>query len=386
MLCSCLSRFLAFGFLLFGLAPQVLSADGNPIALRCWPDGGFSIETMWNLHLGLDISKEVEGQLPRMPDQAVSMDQSVDSVLSRTANEAEPKWRAASEVSQRDSNSVSVKTFPDSGRVVLVEVDGVRMLFVAEVAGNALPSVDNVDVLILGGAESAIATATIQQWASTLKPHVVVFRGDSKNAEKVAELTTALGTKTPFEVAHNTLAISSARKAEELQLVILKNIAWEMPQPLADLFERMESSCSDSQKVFAELSVNQMNFKPSNGTHTPRWNTEHMMGRQLLFFSQIYHAQDERIPVIDLNPKQMPPDYRFAHPDWDGREEARQMQRVSSFTRRFAYLLENVDVDEKAPGSSWPTLRALLNQMYRHYTEHTENTVKKFDLLDWPKE
>ena len=87
------------------------------------------------------------------------------------------------------------------------------------------------------------------------------------------------------------------------------------------------------------------------------------MGRQLLFFSQIYHAQDRRIPVIDLNPRQMPPDYRFAHPDWDGREEARQMQRVSSFTRRFAYLLADLDVDKKAPASSWPTLRALFNQM-----------------------
>ncbi len=36
---------------------------------------------------------------------------------------------------------------------------------------------------------------------------------------------------------------------------------------------------------------------------------------------KLAHAKDPTIPVMDLNPKQMPPDYVFAHPDWDGREE-----------------------------------------------------------------
>ena len=108
-----------------------------------------------------------------------------------------------------------------------------------------------------------------------------------------------------------------------------------------------------------------------------------MMGRQLMFFSQIYHEVDPAIPVIDLNPKQMPPDYSAAHPDWDGQEETRQMNRVSEFTRRFAYLLRDVNLDVRAPGSRW-TLRGLLRQMERHYDEHTANTVKKFDLPDWP--
>ena len=148
----------------------------------------------------------------------------------------------------------------------------------------------------------------------------------------------------------------------------------------------MEKASSDSQQVFAKLSTNQLNFKPTNGTHTPRWNTEHMMGRQLLFFSQIYVTQDPSIPKMDLNPRQTPPAYVFAHPDWDGPEEGRQTQRVREFTRRFAYLLADMDVDKKAPGSRWPSLRALLKQMHRHYGEHTANTIKKFDLPGWPKE
>jgi hypothetical protein len=151
------------------------------------------------------------------------------------------------------------------------------------------------------------------------------------------------------------------------------------------LFTEKEIACTHSQKVFSPLSVQQMNFKPSNGTHTPRWNAEHMMGRELLFFSQIYAKQDSAIRPMDLNPQQMPPEYVAAHADWDGGEEARQMRRVSAFSRRFAYLLADLDLDQKAPGSFW-TPRGLLQQMHKHYDEHTANVIKKFELPQWPKE
>lgn len=159
-----------------------------------------------------------------------------------------------------------------------------------------------------------------------------------------------------------------------------------IPEHLRELFDRMETANRRSQDVFRKLSTAQMNFKPANGTHTPRWNTEHMAGRQLLFFSQIYHAIDPNIPVFDWNPAQMPPDYKARHPEWSGKDEARAMQRVDDFCRRYSYLLKDIELDEKPPASNWPTLRALLLQMERHYDEHTANVVKKFDLPDWPKE
>jgi hypothetical protein len=80
----------------------------------------------------------------------------------------------------------------------------------------------------------------------------------------------------------------------------------------------------------------------------------------------------------------MPAQYVFAHKDWTGAEEARQLQRVSDFCRRFAYLLDGMKVTDKAKGTIWPSLQALLVQMERHYQEHTANTVKKFDLPGWP--
>ncbi len=157
-----------------------------------------------------------------------------------------------------------------------------------------------------------------------------------------------------------------------------------MPQELAALFEAKEKACRETQAVFVGLSTGQMNHRPGDGTHTPRWNAEHMMARDLGFFSAIYSDRDREVPAIDLNPAQMPPDYVPAHPRWTGAEEARQIERVLRFTRRYAYLLEGMDL-HATPEGSWWTLRGLFEQMERHYREHTVNVRKKFELPDWPE-
>ena len=80
----------------------------------------------------------------------------------------------------------------------------------------------------------------------------------------------------------------------------------------------------------------------------------------------------------------MPKDYEFAHADWTGAEEAKQIQRVEDFTRRFAYLLDGVDMRKKAPGSRIWSIRTLLLQMERHYNQHSSNVRKKMELEQWP--
>ena len=202
-------------------------------------------------------------------------------------------------------------------------------------------------------------------------------------------LRTVLGFSCQLALFSNlSLAQSQAGDAADppIDPAVLLEKPPAVPEHLRELFDRMEAANRRSQDVFRELSTAQMNFKPSNGTHTPRWNAEHMAGRQLLFFSQIYHALDPQIPVYDWNPAQMPPDYEARHPEWSGKDEARAMQRVDDFCRRYAYLLENTELDAKPPATGWPSLRALLLQMERHYDEHTANVVKKYELPDWPKE
>lgn len=161
---------------------------------------------------------------------------------------------------------------------------------------------------------------------------------------------------------------------------------WQASGELGRLLTAMRSAREATQRVFAPLTAEQLNWRPPNGTHTPRWNAEHLAGRQLLFFSQIYAKLDpDRHRVIDLNPAQMPPDYKPAHPDWAGTEEAAWMEKVGEYVQGHAYLLEGLDLNARAPGSRWK-LRALLKQMDRHYDEHTANVVKKFELEGWPKE
>ena len=143
--------------------------------------------------------------------------------------------------------------------------------------------------------------------------------------------------------SHNTLAVRPLKKNEapSREIVVLDYKPYEPSGELAALLDRMDASCKASQKVFAPLTANQMNWQPPNGTHTARWNVEHMMGRQLGFFSQIYAAiEPETFAHIDLNPAQMPPEYKPAHPDWDGAEEARHMERANAYVRRFASLLD----------------------------------------------
>lgn len=399
------------------LLPQTLRGDqGDPLAVRIWPHGVVSIETQWHFEVVIDLLKEqplpdelahadllisrVDGEpwelhFQLQPTPSCDFDRAEKSselsksqwpikelglYLDRVANESVQTLLTGSEATYVSKNAMAISHVDD--RLLLISVDGVRI---------ALPLVEEfadpqeqlpLDVLILNSPN--IVEADIAR-GQQLNPRWVVL-GTSLTNHPSITAEAAVG---------NTLAVSYAEPVESVaeqpfeqvprtQWIQLRTDPWQMPKELADLFERKELASLQSQRTFANLSVSQMNFKPSNGTHTPRWNSEHMMGRELLFFSQIYAQRSPSIEVIDLNPQQMPPDYQPKHDDWNGREEARQMERVSRFTRRFAYLLGGLQLDSPAPGSSW-TLSKLLTQMDKHYTEHTANVVKKFELPEWPK-
>ena len=160
--------------------------------------------------------------------------------------------------------------------------------------------------------------------------------------------------------------------------------AAKLPAETAELFAQMKAATAANAKVYEPLSANQLNFKPSDGTHTARWNAEHISASQLKFFSQIYHEIDPNVPVIDLSPRQMPGDYQAAHPKWDGKREAKRMIAVDDFCQRYAYLLADKDLDAKPPVTFWPSYRGMLTGLAKHSGEHTANVQKKFQADDWP--
>ncbi|TWU13342.1 hypothetical protein CA54_21770 [Symmachiella macrocystis] len=373
------------------------AADGDPLAIRNWPGDMVSLESHWGFHVVINPDGNALKQLPRAPDQSVSTSETIDHYLTRKPNAAKAAWVPSAAFTETDPNAIHIKTLPakgDSANPLLLEVDGTRLAFIpdeclAAPADVLVNDMKSVDLLVLSTADpSRLTDPRVIALVKSIAPRLVLLSNiDAGQRESAETFRKAIGAEEEvMRTDHNTLAVSQSRSPEyQTQVVVLDDSPWLMPDELATLFAGMEKSNRNSQKVFAKLSPLQLNFRPGNGTHTPRWNTEHMMGRQLLFFSQIYHAQKPAIPVMDLNPKQMPPDYMAAHSDWDGGEEARQTQRVSDFTQRFAYLLDGLNLDQKAPGSRW-TPRRLLKQMESHYNEHTANTIKKFDLPDWPKE
>lgn len=370
---NCLLITLGLYAIFSGDRPVLAQAEG-PIAVVQEPGRQMSVQSFWGLGitvgLGADAPEETESGMP-----TVQLGKDYDHLLVRPANQTRPEWMAYDATSSEIPHAVRVRG--ENGRVI-VKMSGCKLVFASwDPKLPEDPALENADALVLWSettSEVIEAVAALNDCGIPLIVSVDKPRGNGDRPEMES-------------YDHNTIAVSSGRQAsdQEPRWVLLSENTWVMPDDLELAFKKMERACQDSQQVFAKLSVEQMNFQPGNGTHTPRWNAEHMMGRQLLFFSQIYNAVDPTIPTLNWNPKQNPEDYQAANPDWNGAEEARRMQYVQQFTRRFAYLLDGMPLDKRAKGSRWPTLAALLAQMERHYDEHTGNTEKKFDLPDWPE-
>ena len=395
-------------FRVLGFAFSIVSAvftasasfanDGQPVAVRYWPNNCISIETMWNFHIVIGVDATSRQLLPRTADVEFIDDFWEASegnmlVLDRNPNEPKPTLNSFATDQQCSTEAIRIARVAIKGSetskqlyVTSLQVDGVNIVdcknnsaqeLVSSLNGRELPDeLRKVDVLLLD--DSNDQPTVLQTLSELLRPKVILLRKNFQH-EKIS--SSAIET-----IEHNTIAVSKSNEPNgKTRWVKLGDSVWKMEEQLAGMFAKKEAACLSSRLVFKEFSRVQMNFRPSNGTHTPRWNAEHMMGRELLFFSQIYHAVDPNIPVMDLNPKQMPNEYHAAHLDWTGAEEAMQMDRVEAFTRRYAYLLSGMILDQKAKGSSFWTPKALLLQMEKHYSEHTANVVKKKSLVEWPE-
>ena len=186
-------------------------------------------------------------------------------------------------------------------------------------------------------------------------------------------------------VAEPTAVVDKGEKLD-LPAVPEDKADWKPTGELAQLVEKLQKANKASREVFAPLSAAQMNWRPSDGTHTPRWNAEHTAATELGFFSQAFATLDpEHHKALRINPKQMPADYVAAHPGWTGAEEAEQMKQIDDYVSGHAYLLEGHDLDKPLPGGRMP-LGKMFELVAGHYGQHTGNVKKKFELADWPAE
>jgi L-ascorbate metabolism protein UlaG (beta-lactamase superfamily) len=417
--------------------------EGKPVAVRWWGQAMVSIETYWNLQVVIDpfppnigytdpqLTADLVLITHEHPDhnhaQLVGGEpvvvhglenqrqvRAVSHVLDRMPNEEKPTWQSMDEdLNARKSKSgheITVKTVAawhddeqggDRGAnaIFVVDVDGLRIVHCGDfgqtkLTDEQLAALGRVDVLLIpvGGIFTVDGPQAVEIIAQ-IRPRYAVplhFKTPALTFDLhgIEPFMDAVGDRWKIDRSgHNTLAVAHVKADSEstTRVVQLAYEPWQPAGELADLLAGMERACRESQEVFQPLSTEQMNFRPSDGTHTPRWNAEHMMAAPLRFFTQIYSQREPAVAPINLSPAQMPPDYKSAHPEWTGAEEARQMERAVALVLRFAYLLDGIALDEPAPGSRW-TPRRLLEQMARHFHEHTANVKKKFSLPDWPKE
>ena len=411
-----------------------------PLAVRWWGQSMVSIETFWNLtvvidpynlKLGAYDDPQLAGDLVLVTHEHFDHNnvemvrgehvvlrgldkdgkvQMFHKVLDRLPNQDRPAVVDFNPQATSTENALVVKSIASHhddqqgaqrghNAMFLIETCGVRLLHAGDLgqpqlSDEQVEQIGRLDLLLLpvGGVytiDAEQALTIIHQ----LRPRYVIPLHFG-----VPELAVDLSPRDDFlkllpkslqkkTVPGNTLALSAYRRRDipSPQVVLMQPRPWTMPDELKTLFRQKEQAARSCVPVYQSLSVNQMNHRPANGTHTPRWNVEHICGRELGFFTQIFAGVDPEMSHIDLNPQQMPTDYVAAHPDWSGSEEARQIERTQAFTRRFAYLLDGLDLNTKPDGSFW-ILNRLFRQMARHYPEHTDNVKEKFLLPDWPKE
>lgn len=392
--------------------------SGMPVAFRTWPDQTITIETYWGLHISVGPGTSTVEPDPALNGASLAVRLPVDQ------QDSEVEW--AEETSQGEvsvgldqlevlnvildrepntdragliepgtdptANAVSVMAWRPIGAdpvvllpVVLVQADGVDVVYGTpaslHAAGEDILQTLGVDgavdvaVLVLDGQE-AIDVGQVKALGAHLKATHVYLTGS-------AQLTGAMPTR---EAVGNTTALLPGTEQGDEGAVLLKHAdkPWQAPEPMDVLLTGLESAAGEWAAVFEPLSINQMNHRPANGTHTPRWNVEHMASRQMFFLTLLYNWADPTFPHLRLDPAQMPPDYKPLHPDWTGAEEARRIYRTCAFVRRFAYTFNGKDLNQPAPGGRI-NFNAIVLQLTRHYPDHTRNVLEKMELDDWPQ-
>ncbi len=378
-----------------------------PAAFRTWPNQTISIETYWGFTVAIGPgAAEVPGI--DKPDQTlggaslevifgeegdidvswwdgeekhglvrVRADQHYSVRLDRKPNDSSAQvWSADG---TNTSHAVRFSAWPIDGQALgFVHADGVSVVY-GSVRALEKAKQSSVDIAVIAVNDVDVIGAERIKWiAQKWDAGMVYIAGDTR---VVGDIKTrkAIG---------NTTALIAGEKVDEDGPILIEHAdaPWQMPDAMKQLYDDLDATSRRFTPVFEELSVNQMNHKPANGTHTPRWNIEHMASRQMFFITAAYYAADARFPHIQLDPKQMPPDYVARHPDWDGAEEARRVYRTNAFLRRFAYLYHDRDLDAPIAEGGRIRFAPIMRQVTRHWGLHTPNVQDKMKQDDWPAE
>jgi len=426
--------------------PVGTEEDGAvPVAVRWWGQACVSIETFWGFTIvidpypasdrmgypKLDLSADLvlithehfdHTGLESIQGKPVVLHgltqdgnwAEIDHYLDRPPNQPQVKLLARAQAATPSPHAVHVKgirTFHDAdsgakrGRntMFLIETDGLRILHCGDLGhlltAEQVSAIGPIDLLLIpvGGTytvDASGALAVVKQ----LKPRQWIWPIHFKTAASKSPLAALDAFLTPArqagmnirEIKGNALAVTHRPAGRDTEAakpkVVVSDFKPVRPSPaVVQALEAMRPERQALINALSKVSKTQLDHKPSDGTHTVRWNFEHTTGTEIGFFSQVYHALDPEIPLVNRRPAQMPPAFKPRHPEWDTAEMVRQVQRVAAFTERFSYLLADTPADMKVEGTRF-SVQSLSDLMVGHYRNHTTKAVRKFELPDWPKE
>ena len=264
---------------------SVNADDGHPIAIRKWSDQGFTIETMWNLHVSVGVDESTKKKLPREVDasleklpglagQAIYLNRAPNQkaiaisekssakksnqvTLVRSKNFEKEPHRDARPLSETTSVSV------DAVNIEFLDHDGISMESRVERLSK-LKSPEKTSAFVAVAVGDSFTAEFCEKYAEKARPAIMIVNSKLKS----------IAGKDVQSIDHNTLAVSAKiRGGEKTRFISLSDKPYKMSNELAELFDKKEKSAKKSRETFAKLSVDQLNFKPANGTHTPRWNT-----------------------------------------------------------------------------------------------------------------
>ncbi|MHC4443495.1 MAG: MBL fold metallo-hydrolase [Planctomycetota bacterium] len=423
----------------------VSSKDGMlPVSIKWWGQACVSIETFWGFTIVIDPYPEDNRLGYPKPDLTADLIlithnhfdhtgvasikgkpiilrgltpngdwASINHFLDRLPNRPKPTLVFKTETKCLSPHAVhiqGIKTFHDNqsgaqrgkNTMMLVDTEGVRILHCGDLGhtltDEQLKAMGPIDLLLVpvGGKytiDSAEALRIVQQikprrwtWPIHFNTGVCDLPLDKIDTFEDQAKQTSMAIR---RVQGNAIAITRRPSDKSSEFTRPACIISDFkPAQLKPEMVKALSTMRKTRQVMVDrlgqVSKAQLDHKPANGTHTIRWNFEHTTGRELKFFSEVYHVLDPEIPVIDWNPAQMPPDFKPRYPEWNTVEMVRHVQRVGAFTDRFSYLLADIPVEKKIKGTRF-SVRSLSDLMVRHYRDHTAKAVSKFTLSDWPK-
>ena len=215
---------------IFANATASCADEGNPVAIRMWPDGGVTVETMWNLHVGANLTEAAKAELPRPVDfnvERLKLEESAtldrlpnkslkvtidkpDGAMSLTSNAVEiSKNGSQQQEADHDPNTYIVDILVDGVEIICLNRVSARDVAAALKNENAQPAeaptwrlpfdfkIDiTIDVIIANN--PSYDEAILSKIASALKPQYVIV---NSSISKIGDYDVTA-------IPHNTIAVS----------------------------------------------------------------------------------------------------------------------------------------------------------------------------------